>query len=270
MRTDVDTVAFALSLFRQSSVREGPCLCGVAQDIRHQLAYTEPVVFEHAQQAARLYQYIAQDVWNISTILDRLEWMKNRSAEDKELEARWWNYAAVDIQSFHVELRSVLDYVADLIRIFAPEPGQVSDSGSFRKLLKWIGENPNRLQREVAELTLEQREWFGEVRAVRDTLLHQGGQTIVFGSALDGILFQAINVRFKALVDKPFLMYNENVVHFDRYAALYTARLLAYLEDLSQVYVGKHETKLAATGVENHASGYSVMVDWMQNLRHRP
>src|SRR5262245_31504995 len=87
---------------------------------------------------------ITSDLWSISTVLERLEWMRSEAQQNEHLRSRWSYYAAVDIQSIHVDLRSLLDYAARALpALFAMKSGQTPDS--FRKLLDWAEANPSRI-----------------------------------------------------------------------------------------------------------------------------
>lgn len=266
MRNDAETIDFALSLFGKDP-DEGVYLTGCAQEIGLRLAQAKKGHPPNAGSLARLFQHITFDLGNISLLVDRLEWMRTRALTDNDLEQRWFPYATLDIQAVHIEIRSVLDYVAHIIRLFAPQPGQVTDTGSFQKLLEWLKTNAHRIQPEVATLTLEQSKWFAEVRRVRDQLVHRGALTIIFGTPRDGILFQIMDDSFTDLVRRQYLMYNVNVVYFDRYAALYLARVLAFLEDLSILYRDAIVSRFDAHGVRSSAAGHATLVAWMQNLR---
>jgi len=263
MRSDVQVVNEALTLFAEGE--RGVFLRGKGQDIAFKAMIADAARYPAIPGTSALFHNITQDIWNISTIVERLHWTRARACHDGELRDKWMSYAAADIQAVHVEIRSVLDYVAQIVPAFCPKPGQLPDA-SFRKLLKWVGDNPNRIDGVLRSVLLEQETWFMEVRGTRDLLLHLGGFAIVFGGPEDGILFQIFKAGWRKVVDKPFLMYNENVAYFERYAALYLARLLMFLEDLATVLEGMFDVPVADPKTENYALGHAVIRSWVRDL----
>ena len=57
-------------------------------------------------------QFINQNIWNIETIALRLDWQKDLWTRDELEDGLWMLFAATDIDHFHVELRSIFDYLA--------------------------------------------------------------------------------------------------------------------------------------------------------------
>jgi len=265
MRNDIQTITFARELFN-SDDKNDTYLTGNSTSFVSTINRLEIENRENIREISTYYSCIHSDLWNLSTIAERLTWMQSNALENQDFKDRWFYYASVDIQIFHVEIRSILDYITQIIRLFSPQPGQVTDTGSFRKLLNWLGNNPNRIQEEVADLCLEQYEWFHEMRSIRDFILHSGGEVIAFGSPDDGILFQVMSPGYENLIDKPFLMFNENVAFFDRYAALYFSRAISFLEDLTLLYINQEFPTANIIITENHSPGFSTIVDWMNIL----
>ena len=171
---------------------------------------------------------VNQDMWNACTLIYRLEWLRNLAIKDESAAPLWREFASVDIEHFHVELRSILDYVANILGNLARKPKQVR-SGSFRELYQWLDKNPgNRasLGEEATEL-VSSASWYYELRDIRDAILHHGASTLVFGSPTDGVLFQ-VHSGFQGRINIDTLMWNENVVDFQLYAGLYFADAVLY------------------------------------------
>src|SRR5690606_9858380 len=157
-RTNAESLEHALSLFSVDD--HGLHLAGHAQNLDEYLRrgwrHDDPRAFTDA--AADL-GFISADLWSMSTVLDRLEWMRNEAQRNEHLRSRWSYYAAADIQSIHVDLRSILDYAARAIpALFSMKPGQTPDS--FRKLQDWAEEHPSRIDSALRDVLLEQRAWF--------------------------------------------------------------------------------------------------------------
>ncbi len=178
----------------------------------------------------------------------------------------WLPYASVDIEHFHIEHRSIMDYVAELVAHIANKYGKVPET--YRKLMNWVSKagNRNRLGEDLA-MVVESARWFPDLRGIRDSLIHRGGFTLVFGSPRDGILFQVLKDHVKNLIDHKFLMFNENVVYFDRYAAIYLARLFVFLELLAETIYQRHEFNSIGHSASCSSPGFYTVVGWMNSLK---
>lgn len=260
-----DVIGRALAFFKTDE--HGIHLSGHAQNLPDYFRWGQKSHSDRAFAVAPAYLgSIGDDLWNIATAAERLDWMRQEAETNAHLRSRWSYYAALDIQTIQVELRSILDYAARVVGLLSGKPGQVPDS--FRKLLEWVDSQPSRMDPDLRGLLLAQRDWFAEVRLVRDSLIHFGGRMIVFGEPEEGILFQVYGRGFSGMVSGSALMWNSNVAHFDRYAGLATARILCFLEDLAEL---AKETLAAVDtepgfGVRSYHSGFGVLVAWMTNL----
>jgi hypothetical protein len=125
---------------------------------------------------------------NIGAIILRLDWYKTLWNQEGFADLWRW-FASCDIDLFHVEIRSIFDYLASIIKLVSDSPGQVSDK-SFRKLRNWVtkGKSELKVGNDLAQLLLH-CDWFDGLREVRDTLVHRGGFTLVFPEK-SRILFQ--------------------------------------------------------------------------------
>ena len=179
----------------------------------------------------RFNKYLTQDLWNIFSILHRLDWQRRLWVENQITDIRWMAYAQNDINLFHVEIRSAMDYIARFICGLPPNPWQ--SPRSYNRLLEWMRKDetnqildPNILQ------ILEKTEWFNHVRDIRDLNVHEGGFSIVFGSK-GRITFQSYAGHEKQ-VQISELMFNENIVDFELYAGMYLGYFLALYEKLAK------------------------------------
>lgn len=213
-----------------------------------------------------LMMKIIQDIWNIEILINRLEWTRKKACDDEYLNKNWMSFASVDIEHFFIEIRAIMDYVAEIIVCTAKKRGQlpkkVSKTASFEELRNWVLEsssNKARLGREISDI-IESAKWFSSVRSIRDALIHKGGFALVFMEPKDGILFQ-VSKGFKNYVTHEIVMYNDNVAYFDRFATIYISYLLLFLERfakaISSILQPKHFDS-------NPRSGFSeVLVHWM-------
>jgi hypothetical protein len=78
-----------------------------------------------APQIAQAFHDIIWDLWNVVSLIARLEWT-DELAQKGELSVELWRqFCSLDIEHFHVELRSILDYAAVCIVASAEKPGSV-------------------------------------------------------------------------------------------------------------------------------------------------
>ena len=80
----------------------------------HALQQKEMVQAGGAQVSAGL-QNIVWDLWNIGTLIERLEWTDKLAIAGTLDKGLWNRYCSLDIEHFHVEARSLLDYAASRI-----------------------------------------------------------------------------------------------------------------------------------------------------------
>jgi hypothetical protein len=66
-------------------------------------------------------------------------------------------------------------------------------------------------------------------------------------------------------VRKPYLLYNENIAFFDRYAALYLSYLFAFLNDVT-LGIFKDYNVSYGSDVTFHSPGNAVLESWIKNL----
>lgn len=118
MRTDLQVLRDAVCLFEVTD--DALCLRGAVQDF---LLIASLSKNEQARRAASSFRLVLQDVWNVATIIDRLDWMRSRALVEGDAALRWMRYASVDIQSVHVEIRASMDYLACAARQFFSKPG---------------------------------------------------------------------------------------------------------------------------------------------------
>ena len=172
----------------------------------------------------------------------------------------------MDVEAFHIYVRSIMDHADGLLVAFADKPGQVgkaSDWGSFHPRLNWLGKNPGnagRLGADLTALVLDTGPWFSDLCDVRDEIAHRGALTLAFGEPEDGILFQIHDARLRRLVSQnDLVMKDANVAYFDRYAALYLAHVLVFLEDLTDLIYSRLSLQRADNATWAPHSGWAVV-----------
>lgn len=213
-------------------------------------------------------QYISQDISNIETITTRLAWQRDLWSTNQLDVGKWMSYAGCDIDLFHIEVRSVFDYLAKVIKRVSDRPEQVPDEG-FNVLKTWSAksdDNVKRLGKDLAELVFSV-DWFDDLKNVRDVSVHQGGMTLVFLEK-DRILFQILK-GYEHLISIPEIMYNENVVDFELYAGMYFGYLITFLEDFATAIERRLPKGKYSFGVGNPRKVYRelpVIYSWIEKL----
>ena len=79
-------------------------------------------------------QFIEQDFRNLLTIYAKVDWIFKQHSEGHLNEADASLYLATDIDMFHVEFRSLFDYLAAAVHSIAIAPAEVS-ANNFGTLL---------------------------------------------------------------------------------------------------------------------------------------
>lgn len=211
---------------------------------------------------------IGHDIWNVCTLATRMEWFRTLTIQDKSLTDSfyWALFTGLDIELFHVELRSILDYVASILGTTAQKTRQVP-SASFNELYQWLSKNPGnraRLGEEASEL-VSSASWYAGLRDMRDAIVHHGAHTLVFGSPKDGILFQLLH-GLKPLINTQLLTWKENVIDFQLYAGLYVARTFVLLEGLGRFLAARIPQRLPNPQAKANYYGFTILRDWMSRL----
>jgi len=213
-------------------------------------------------------QYISQDVSNVETITSRLAWQRDLWSTNQLEVGKWMSYTRCDIDLFHIEVRSIFDYLAKILKRVSYQPEQVPDQG-FNVLKTWLSKSDNNVTKlgpELAELVFS-IDWFDDLKNIRDSNVHKGGMTIVFLER-DRILFQTVK-SYKNLISIPEIMYNENVVDFELYAAMYFGYLIAFLEDFAKAIENRLPKGKFSLGVGNPRKVYQELpsiYSWIEKL----
>lgn len=216
------------------------------------------------QALTKCASFIGYDLWGIETIALRLDWQKTLFSKhelDKEL---WMMFAACDVDLFHVTIRSIFDYVAKIAACLSAKQGQTPDS--FEKLRNWLMKSDSNVQKigEDLAVSIISCEWFSGLKEVRDSIIHRGGNTLVFPMK-DQICFQVHEgLTRKILI--PAVMSNKNVVNFELYAGLLTAYLIAFLEEVSEIVYRRINLKKIGWDAKSYHSGLGIIRNWIERI----
>jgi hypothetical protein len=250
------------------------------------ILHTSRRVAENVTESPYVFQHIARDMFNISNLVSRLQWMREASVRERELSERWRVYASLDVESAYVQFRSLCDHLGFLIySSFDRIPRQGKYAQSLAKLLIWLWQHEQAVEHELVEV-LERaglgkpqevseanelnnamvRNWFGHTRAIRNDIIHRGADAFVFGEPQEGILFQVFKDHLRRTIPAlPHLVVDgTDLVHFDKYFSLQMANLLVFTELLSESIM----RKLDIAPREAWMTGFDTIYKWMADFRN--
>ena len=214
-----------------------------------------------------MHQHVARDVLNIETLIDRINWQQELWSSDRLTDRQLNVYTTADIDLFHVEFRSLFDYLARLICIVANKPGQVPTDSSFESLSNWAGnpdKNPSAKLGDDLVTVIKSADWFPLIRTVRNSNIHYGAETLVFYDKYR-VLFQTYTGGGRdKIIDLPEFMYNANIVDFELYAGVFYGYLIDYLEDVARAVYPRLGLTQREGGTRHHNPGIVTARRWME------
>jgi len=255
---DLEAINHALSLFHDDE--RGCHLRTPLFDLEINLRVWAPSTHVTAQSAIR---HIHHDLWQVALLASRLEWMRAMAQQKTLDDSIWRAYSQIDIEAFLVQLRSLMDYSVAIIDSFAPKQNQIPQS--FRKLRDSIERHGSKLPF-GAESIVREAGWFDTIRVMRDALVHDGAEPLVFCDASEGILFQVHTGNTHRFFVRSGFMYNENVVYFDRFAAWSLAHTLRYLDLIGRLLIVESLSGPTIGPSSSYCLGFNELRKWMRNF----
>lgn len=213
-------------------------------------------------QFYRSAQFAEQDLFNLFTLVERITWMRERVHEGIMSQDLFDRFATSDIDMFHIEFRSIFDYLAQAMAGFA----KTQLPSSFRKLRDRIlpGEGyAEEIGVEIAAAVTDCN-WFGYLKDTRDHLVHHGDMTLIFPHERR-LLFQTFANDDIRIIFPP-VMFNENIADFEIYAGMWLGRLYDYLERWSERMFRISRVRPMGEPIICNG-GVAVAVDWMRRTR---
>lgn len=218
--------------------KRGAYLSGDFVEVQTAFLWSDEKTGINYQRIIQNLQRITTDLWNIGTLLTRIEWMRQYAVAHPEFVEMWRSFVSVDIEHFHIEYRSIFDYAASTLHVIVKNPKSIPQK-SYRELYEWLLTKPKneeerqkraeQLGHPIADL-ITPTSWFMNFRDIRDSLVHRGSHPFVFGEPEDGTWFQIYGPSyFEAKVKGQVFMVNPNVADFELYSAYWLTHLLLFL-----------------------------------------
>jgi len=212
---------------------------------------------------------IGDALWDIETTLYRLEWQKQLYFNDELSTSQWFIFSKADIRLFHIELRSLMDHIGLVIKNVSQSKNKPKDS--FDDLRKKRNDylQKKMISKEICDL-LDSADWFDQFRTIRGAIVHEGANVISFGIKKGEPVIWAIYKQHlsNVLTISPFIINENGVMNFERYAAYHMCRVYSLLNSFGEILysvtgINRSQKKSAA---RSHG-GIKVLQTWMIELR---
>jgi hypothetical protein len=208
---------------------------------------------------------ITRREWDLFTIVLKLDWLRERRDANELDPMVWMLFAANDVNSFLMNVRSLFDHVAKVIRLVSG--GQTPQS--FGDLRKWVAKDTHAhaLEPRLVQLVAG-CDWFEDLRRVRDDLMHRAAETVVFPE-VPYIGVQITKGVTDRLITEPELLdpQNSNVAIFERFSVASLARIHVLLEDVAHVAQDLWAVPDHADGARSGHLGLAVVARWCDDFK---
>ena len=215
----------------------------------------------HTRLCASRLEHILHDLWNLTTIIRHSEWTRGLSEKGTLSSPDWMAYAALDVENFYVQTRSLMDHVAEWLQVAGRRRGITPSS--FDDLVAKTTDARTReaLGADVVDLVAGTAAWFKPLREIRDRSVHHGAWTAVIPTPEHGIRFQ---VYASYPFEKPLVAFreaNDEFQEFRQVASATVAEIVLLLNDLATA-VQKVRPVARADGGYIMAPGFSDLLEW--------
>ena len=145
MLREFEELCNAKTLFKKDE--RGLHLTNKFLDLGDSLTFNEYFSEEQKVLVEILFKHVWQDISNLSVLVERIDWLRREAITGTISDDKWRDYTRIDIEHFHAELRSTLDYVNTIISYFSKRHGQWP--GSYNRTLERIDSFKHKIPEDV-------------------------------------------------------------------------------------------------------------------------
>jgi len=214
---------------------------------------------------------ILECMWRIETIFLRLNKQKEQWTQGKLTDGEWILFATLDIKYFHVEIRSIFDYLARIIKEVSDFPDELPSSFNKLKTRLYEKKYNEKLGDDLTQL-IDSCNWFLDFKRIRDLVIHRKNLVLVF-LVKNQIVFQIYDksrpISEDMQIVKPEVLSNPFTVDFEKYAAMYTSYLIDLLEESSQSVSKRLNMPQNGSRAMVFHPGLKVLKNWIETFLER-
>ena len=169
---------------------------------------------------------LCHDTINLAVTCDKIEWIRTVAATEKWDDDRWNRYGLLEIENFMIQLRSACDHLTPFIGLLSNKPIPTSFRRFRDRFLS--GKYPDS---PVLTELMSNTEWFPELCSIRDSITHQGGNTLILHRPDQGIQFRVAGLLGKEPYHNPIYLIGARA-KFNLFAAFYFAYYIWFRDQL--------------------------------------
>jgi hypothetical protein len=209
---------------------------------------------------------IHHDMSVLLNICHQANWQKTMTIQRNLDYFHNMKYGAVLADAFLTRYRSTYDTIAKAFCAISKYPNQAPESFTDLRNKDKNDNNVRLFGKELARL-IQDCDWYDQMVEVRDDVVHRNA--ITSGFMASKILFQ-VTKRFKNKIDFPEVMFNENLVDFELYAAVHISNTLWFLEEFARI--GYDILQPIGYSSERHRNhdGFGVLKEWIERVLAAP
>jgi hypothetical protein len=245
----------------------------LVQDIRSKAFWRHGGILTsvNSDQLAKRLLIVHMDLLNLATVSLRLILQQNLREEKCEYKIGddlWRYYGAADIDLFFSKYRSAFDNIAQAIKAISDRGGDMPNS--FNALLTRVKEKKETpIDIKYIQL-LKQCDWFQDIKNIRDSIEHQGAETVV-GYNRDRILFRIsmlgiglTNLPEKNIVKLPELTEENGLIDFELFAGIYLGYMIWFLEEISKLVFRQLGLSQLDSQSRSWHPGFMIVSTWIE------
>ncbi len=223
---------------------------------------------------AKITNKLTRDIWKISSIFYKIEYIRLHTLKNKNSDSLFGSFITLDIEHFHIILRSLFDNLASMISATASKEKQLSDS--FNQLIDRAKNKPNHFIKltniELHKTLLDYEDWFISLRTIRDDIAHRNFDSLVFGNQNEDIYFWIKNGNRNDSIKSSYPYYDliryniHDVVSFTKYSGINFALLINLIEEISMNIMQRHNIQYSNLKTGISSAGFEIAKKWAKTV----